>query len=80
MNRRNFLQHGSLATFGMIVTPSIAGFSKNSFIDDQTIKKVHLIFKTHLDIGFTNLAGKIVKTYFVMWFEDDMKYRFVLKV
>jgi hypothetical protein len=25
---------------------------------------IHLIFKTHLDIGFTDLAGNVVKTYF----------------
>ncbi len=25
---------------------------------------IHLVFKTHLDIGFTDLAGNVVKTYF----------------
>lgn len=25
---------------------------------------IHLIFKTHLDIGFTDFAGNILKTYF----------------
>ena len=63
MNRRNFIQNGSLAAFGLITTPSIAGFAKNSVLDNQSIKKVHLIFKTHLDVGFTNLAGKVIKTY-----------------
>ncbi len=29
-----------------------------------TIEKVHLIFKTHLDIGFTDLAANVVNTYF----------------
>lgn len=28
------------------------------------IKKVHLIFKTHLDIGFTDFAGEVVRRYF----------------
>ena len=63
MNRRNFIQFGSLATFGMITTPSMAGFSTSSIPDNQAIKKVHLIFKTHLDVGFTNLAGNVIKTY-----------------
>ena len=63
MNRRNFIQYGSLATFGLITTPSFTGFAKNSIPDDQAIKKVHLIFKTHLDVGFTNLASKVIKTY-----------------
>ncbi|HEY3388179.1 MAG TPA: DUF5054 domain-containing protein, partial [Prolixibacteraceae bacterium] len=44
-------------------TPTIAGFSKNNIPDNKAINKVHLIFKTHLDVGFTNLAGKVVKTY-----------------
>ena len=63
MNRRNFIQYGSLATFGLINTPSIAGFAKNSIPDDLSIKKVHLIFKTHLDVGFTNLASEVIKIY-----------------
>ncbi len=29
-----------------------------------TSETIHLIFKTHLDIGFTDLAGNVVKTYF----------------
>lgn len=28
-----------------------------------SVKKVHVIFKTHLDIGFTNLAANVVATY-----------------
>jgi hypothetical protein len=28
------------------------------------IRKVHLIFKTHLDIGFTDLAARVVENYF----------------
>jgi len=63
MNRRNFIQYGSMATFGLMTTPSFTGFANNSIPDDLAIKKVHLIFKTHLDVGFTNLAGKVIKTY-----------------
>ena len=63
MNRRNFIQYGSLATLGMMTTPSIAAFSKKNITDDQDIKKVHLIFKTHLDVGFTNLASKVIRIY-----------------
>lgn len=28
------------------------------------IRKVHLIFKTHLDVGFTDFAARVVKNYF----------------
>jgi len=30
----------------------------------MTIRRVHLIFKTHLDVGFTDLAGSVVAGYF----------------
>lgn len=30
----------------------------------QSVKEVHVIFKTHLDIGFTDLAANVVRTYF----------------
>lgn len=32
-------------------------------VDPKSIKKVHLIFKTHLDIGFTNFGDSVIKTY-----------------
>ncbi|MFQ3565814.1 MAG: DUF5054 domain-containing protein [Aggregatilineales bacterium] len=31
---------------------------------DTGIQRVHLIFKTHLDLGFTDLAGRVVRSYF----------------
>jgi hypothetical protein len=31
---------------------------------DETVEKVHVIFKTHLDIGFTDMAATVMKTYF----------------
>jgi hypothetical protein len=30
---------------------------------DHTIRKVHLIFKTHLDVGFTDYAQQVVRAY-----------------
>ncbi|MBN1639714.1 MAG: DUF5054 domain-containing protein, partial [Anaerolineae bacterium] len=30
----------------------------------MTIKTVHLVFKTHLDVGFTDLAAQVVRQYF----------------
>ena len=30
----------------------------------QPIRKIHLVFKTHLDVGFTDLAHNVVQTYF----------------
>jgi hypothetical protein len=31
---------------------------------NQPIRKIHLVFKTHLDVGFTDLARNVVNTYF----------------
>jgi len=30
----------------------------------ETVEKVHVIFKTHLDVGFTDLAANVLKLYF----------------
>lgn len=36
---------------------------QNGPINPIQIKKIHLIFKTHLDIGFTNSGDSVIKTY-----------------
>ena len=28
------------------------------------VRRVHLIFKTHLDIGFTDLSRRVIRNYF----------------
>lgn len=35
----------------------------DSVAADETVKEVKLIFKTHLDIGFTDLGNNVVRTY-----------------
>ncbi len=34
---------------------------------EQSVDKVHLIFKTHLDVGFTDLAERVVASYFELF-------------
>ncbi|MEN6324332.1 MAG: DUF5054 domain-containing protein [Proteiniphilum sp.] len=63
MKRREFIRYGSLAAFGTMVVPPAFSFTQRNKVDENSIKKVHLIFKTHLDIGFTKLAGDVIKTY-----------------
>lgn len=63
MNRRKFIQNCSLGSFGLMAAPVCVGGSANFEADDQSITKVYLIFKTHLDIGFTDLAANVIKTY-----------------
>ncbi|MGQ8338236.1 DUF5054 domain-containing protein [Sunxiuqinia sp. A32] len=63
MKRRAFIKNGSLATSGAIIAPSLFGSVDQDILDSESIKKVHLIFKTHLDIGFTDLAANVINTY-----------------
>jgi hypothetical protein len=62
--RRTFLKTAATATIGTMVAPQVfAGNLANSVAGPDEIDKVHVIFKTHLDVGFTNLAGKVFDTY-----------------
>jgi hypothetical protein len=63
MERRYFIQNGSMAATGVFATPSVFGGSIDSPNENQEIKKVLLVFKTHLDVGFTNMAATVIKTY-----------------
>ncbi len=57
MRRRNFLL-GTVTATGAYTCPLIAQETVG-----ERITKVHVTFKTHLDIGFTNLAANVIQTY-----------------
>lgn len=38
-------------------------YSDHPTLEDRRTRVVHVLFKTHLDIGFTNLAGAVVEQY-----------------
>lgn len=63
MKRRSFLQSCGPLTLGMMAEPSLWGQSGAEEAANPAIQKVHLIFKTHLDVGYTDLAGKVVRIY-----------------
>ena len=63
MEKRIYIQKGSLATHGLLTAPAMAGYSTTTDRVNKPVKKVHLIFKTQLDIGFTKLDKTVVKTY-----------------
>ena len=63
MERRKFIQSGSLAALGAATLPQLARAAFNPATPAEEVEKVYLIFKTHLDIGFTNLAAKVIQTY-----------------
>ena len=62
MDRRIFLKKAVFLT-GSCSAMSYLGCSVPQR-QPETFKKVHLIFKTHLDIGFTDLGSNVINTYF----------------
>ncbi len=66
MKRRNFLETIYSCSGLLILNPNSAfnnmGLNQQSKQTSE-IKKVHLIFKTHLDIGFTDLAENVINRY-----------------
>ncbi len=62
MNRRMFLsQAGALSC--AIAAGRLSVFAEEP-ASSADVEEVHVIFKTHLDIGFTDLAVNVKKTYF----------------
>lgn len=61
-SRRGFLAKAGLAMGASLITPRWI-FASQSTVD-ETVEKVHVIFKTHLDVGFTDMAAKVIGTYF----------------
>ncbi len=56
--RRSFLHRGLLGASGLWLA-SQPSFSAS----EPAVRKVHVIFKTHLDVGFTDMAGAVVDKY-----------------
>ncbi|MDO9542401.1 MAG: hypothetical protein Q7J98_08775, partial [Kiritimatiellia bacterium] len=57
-SRQAFLKNAAAGEAGLQVSPLVAQASGN-----ERITKVHVIFKTHLDIGFTDLAANVIEKY-----------------
>jgi hypothetical protein len=58
MDRRQFL---ATATSGLALTPpAIGGVQAKA----EEVTRVHVIFKTHLDVGFTAPASEVIRTYY----------------
>jgi len=64
IKRRTFLRTAGIPTVGLLAAPKVfSGIFTNLETDTAEIEKVHIVFKTHLDVGFTNLADKVFDTY-----------------
>ena len=62
MARRDFLL-GTAAASGALLCPTLARATEQVAVVDATITKIYVIFKTHLDIGFTDLAANVFHRY-----------------
>lgn len=62
MNRRTFLKKTAIAAGTLAALPYAAKALDE--LKKNSVKNVHVIFKTHLDIGFTDLAENVIKRYF----------------
>src|SRR5664279_163095 len=46
---------------------------------DQNIETVHIIFKTHLDVGFTDMPHKVVEDYFNVYIPQSIRTAQILR-
>jgi len=58
LSRRVFLRRTAASAAAVTVWPQFARATGT-----EAVKRVHVVFKTHLDIGFTDLAANVVKKY-----------------
>lgn len=58
ISRRGFLNRAVRGTAGLSL---LAGVVRAE--EEGPVKKVHVIFKTHLDIGYTDLAASVIQKY-----------------
>lgn len=58
VSRRDFLNRAALGALGLPFVAGLAGAD-----DKPLVRKVHVIFKTHLDIGYTDLAANVIERY-----------------
>ena len=62
MRRRELLKGMTTAAFGMFLKPS---FQKALAEEpDRRVKTVYVIYKCHLDVGFTDTEHVVIRTYF----------------
>jgi Domain of unknown function (DUF5054) len=74
MRRRNFVANLLAAGAARAVTPGdAADQSPESLVPDSAIKRVLVMFKCHLDVGFIDTQANVVKMYFERHFPQAMQ-------
>ena len=70
ISRRSFLARTSAISGLAALQPTLLWGQELSV--DENVEKVLVIFKTHLDIGFTDMAATVIKTYFEKFIPNVM--------
>ena len=47
--------------------------TKGEIMDYSAIKKVHVVYKTHLDIGFTDMGSRVTERYVKEYIPHSVK-------
>ncbi len=66
MRRRRFMKSIAAAAASY---PVAAG---STFADTIPVKRIHVVFKTHLDVGYTDLARNVLERYFLQFIPQAM--------
>ena len=70
MKRRFFIK--GLSAGGMLALNPLPAWPQVKE-QNRKVKKVHLLFKTHLDVGFTDLASRVLDIYFNRYIPSAME-------
>jgi len=70
MRRRNFLQNLLAASTLRELLPGavLAAQSPPSLVPNSSVKRVLVMFKCHLDVGFVDTQANIISKYFEVYF------------
>ncbi len=69
MNRRQFLFNASVG----------AGLAYAHRLPDQNVRRVLVMFKCHLDVGFVDTQKAIIKKYFEVYFPQAIQVALALR-
>jgi hypothetical protein len=78
MQRRQFIE-AMLAAGGTLAAKSILAQGGASPARAGSIKRVLMIFKCHLDVGFTDTQAGVMRTYFIQYFPHAMQIASTLR-
>ncbi len=68
MKRREFLKSAALTAAASATTAQLPHAAFGQQTEDQDVKQVLVVFKCHLDVGFTDTQANVMRTYFKRYY------------